>query len=602
MKIDAKKSAPCNPQGRAQFARKAVWGISLCLLLVCMLESRLVAGSLPGRYYPLLEAAAAKVEAKLNENPNATLEEIEKSGREWFHFPYAILPPTVLYAKKHSQNPRYGDTKMRDLAIRIGDLLADAHERGIFEPRLDSDWDTYMWMETYRLLEKELGEARKARWKKAIEENVATLVENARDRVDFPWYTSLYVGTSPNHYALWASNLHFGGKLLGNREWEELGSRILKRFIREQSAGGYWGEHSRDMPTIGYNHLTLSAVAMYYEYTGDKDALPVLERAKNFHMNFTFLDGMAVDVVNDRNRYWHLSGWSQFAFSHFPDGRGYAEFLVDFFEPETLNMSAAGRLAQDALYYHEGRVAEPPQRKQSYFHQLHVPASIRKVGPWQVALSGLVDTTDIQNQFFLDRQGHVSVFHKKAGLIITGANSKRQPELATFTETPRETLLHLPLNSRLQVENGKDRLSLAYTTFFADIYPEMSEDAVDLRVVISGRGRPGPDTRMNLQLVLKAGEVLETGAGKRITLGEDKIELSPADLGGSIRHRGWTLAIPEGASLTWPVRPFYPYSAQPDPNIENAVGRLTLPMTLTPRQGKYVRPAELEFRFRITAE
>ena len=27
----------------------------------------------------------------------------------------------------------------------------------VFEPRLDSDWDTYMWLEAYRLLEHNLG-------------------------------------------------------------------------------------------------------------------------------------------------------------------------------------------------------------------------------------------------------------------------------------------------------------------------------------------------------------------------------------------------------------------------------------------------------------
>jgi hypothetical protein len=35
-----------------------------------------------------------------------------------------------------------------------------------------------------------------------------------------------------------------------------------------------------------------------------------------------------------------------------------------------------------------------------------------------------------------DRQGHVSAFHEKPGQMITGANSKRQPELATVVDTP----------------------------------------------------------------------------------------------------------------------------------------------------------------------
>jgi hypothetical protein len=35
-------------------------------------------------------------------------------------------------------------------------------------------------------------------------------------------------------------------------------------------------------------------------------------------------------------------------------------------------------------------------------------------------------------RFLLDLQSHLSIFHERLGLIITGANSKRQPELATF--------------------------------------------------------------------------------------------------------------------------------------------------------------------------
>src|SRR2546429_4387458 len=43
--------------------------------------------------------------------------------------------------------------------------------------------------------------------------------------------------------------------------------------------------------------------------------------------------------------------------------------------------------------------------------------------------SGLISTPAVNSQFYLDRQGHLSVFHNRLGLVITGAGSKRQPEL-----------------------------------------------------------------------------------------------------------------------------------------------------------------------------
>jgi hypothetical protein len=507
----------------------------------------------------------------------------------------------VLFAKRHPQNPRFRDPKMLALATRIGDLLASEHERGVFEPRLDSDWDTYMWLEAYRLLQDELGEERRARWKKAIEANVVLVLSDAAERTDFPWYNSPYIGTSPNHYALYAANLLLGGRVFGNKEWERLGSQILHRYATvEQTADGYWGEHSRSGPTIGYNHLTLSAVALYWELTRDPAALQALRRATDFHKYFTWPDGTPVELMNDRNRHWGVSAWSHFAFSHFPDGRRYAEFLTGFFQPQKLSMDAIGRLAQNALYYHEGRREPIPQEQARYAHQASVPAGIRKTGPWVVALSGIIDTPAINNRFYLDRQGHISIFHEKLGKIITGANSKRQPELATFSEKLAGQVVHMPLSSRLQMHDAADRLSLAYNTFFSDLHmPQPSSDELSFRFVITGRGQPGEDRRLNLQLCLRQGEELETAAGRKISLNAHRVELGAEAIGGWIRHHGWTLKVDPAARLVWPVFPHNPYADAPETALEHAVGVLTVPLRHKTPPSPYIRPNEQEIAFSI---
>jgi len=260
----------------------------LCQIVALGLAAVSLQGvSLPGGYYRLMEAGADKVESRLNAQPGADLKTIEsQSGSR--HFPYAILAPAVLYAKQHRENPRHHDPKMLALALRIGDLLANEDEKGTFEPRGDSDWDTYMWLEAYRLLERELGEERRARWKRAIERNLALLVDDAKARLDFPWYNSPYIGTSPNHYAQWASNLLLAGQVFRNKEWEDLGARILQRFATvEQTPDGYWGEHSRRGPTTGYNHLTLTSVALYWELRKDPAALKALRRCAQHGLSLT---------------------------------------------------------------------------------------------------------------------------------------------------------------------------------------------------------------------------------------------------------------------------------------------------------------------------
>jgi hypothetical protein len=493
---------------------------------------------------------------------------------------------------------------MLRLAIRIGDLLAQENEKGHFTPRLDSDWDTHMWLEAYRLLEADLGEERRERWKRAILQNASLVYPDAAERVDFPWYNSPFIGTSPNHYAQYAALLLLAGRTFANKEWENLGAKILHRFAaEEQTPDGYWGEHSRFGPTTGYDHLTMTQVALYWEYSHDPAALQALRRSTDFHEYFTYPDGKPVEVINDRNRYWDVDAWGHFGFSHFADGRRYAEFLTSFFSEERLPMDWLGRLAQDALYYHEGPTAPIPQDQDHYAHQMQVPAGIRKVGPWVVCLSGLISTQAVNNQYYLDRQGNLSVFHKKLGLLISGANSKRQPELATFTERTGGEVFHLPISSRLQMAENGERLSLAYNTFFADLYASVTNpNVVALRFVISGKGMPPDEARLNLQLCLKAGETLETGTGQRFTLGADRIEVSPEVLGGSLHLSGWTLKADPAARLVWPVYPYNPYADAPESTLEHAVGVLSVPLVLKADHERFIRPHAQEILVTLVAE
>ncbi len=571
--------------------------------LAVLVISALARGAeLPARYFQLIEAGAHQVEARLAAEPGANLELLEKTPG-WTHFGYSILAPAVLYAKRHPANPRYHDAKMLALAIRIGDLLASENEKGKFEPRLDSDWDTYTWLEAYRLLEQELGAERCERWKDAILQNTAPFAPDAAERLDYPWYQSPYIGTSPNHYSQWAELLYLAGKVFDKPEWVKLGAQILHRFAAvDQSPDGYWGEHSSAGPTIGYNHLTLSAVAVYWELSKDPAALEALRRSTTFHERFTYPDGTPVETMNDRNRYWAVSPWAHFAFANFPDGRRYAAFLTNFFDPGRLTMQDLGRLAQDALYYHDGPTAPIPQDQERYSYQMSIPAGIRKTGPWVVSLSGIIETQAPTSPFYLDRQSNFSVFHQELGLIVSGANSKRQPELAAFREKIGPDLYHLPLSSRLEMTGQVDRLSVAFNTFFSELLVEPPSDtSVKFRFAISGRGRPPGEAFATLQLVLHEGEPLETAAGRKITLGSEQVNLGPDQIGGVIRHHGWTMHVDPTARLVWPIYPYNPYQNAPEKTLQHAVGALSIPLRLKSVPGHSVRRRDQEISFTLEA-
>jgi len=554
--------------------------------------------ALPARYFQLLESGIAIVEKRLAAEPDASLASLE-SKPGWIHFPNAILMPAVLYTKVHPANKRSGDPKMLQLALRIGDFLVKEQEAGNYSKRGDSDWDTYMWLEAYRILEKKLGEERRLRWKKVLLEELALLEPKLIKRLDYPWYNAPFIITSPNHYAIYASALLVGGHVFNKPDWVKMSTQVLHRFcVQEQAADGYWGEHSQAGPTTGYDYLTLTQIAVYWEFSKDPEALKALRRSTDFHKYFTYPDGTPVETINDRNRHWGVSMWGHFGFSHFPDGRRYAELLTSHF-PYTGdlnsyggNMQSFGRIAQNVLYYHEGKTSPIPQDQTNYAHAMKVPAGIRKTGSWVVTYSGIIAPGVSQNNFFLDRQANFSVFHKKTGLIISGANSKRQPELATFTEITPTGSIHMPVSSYFKMTKKADKLALAYNVFFATLQvPKPS--ANQLKFTINTTYKLDSATSfMNIQLMLIAGKTLETGTGNKIVLGDEKIDWGDAELGGWIKHNGWTLTIPAGMHLSWPVLPFNPYKNKPETELAKAIGRLFISL----------KNEDQEFQFTLKVE
>lgn len=545
-----------------------------CAALVCSGEM------LPGQYYRLMEAGIAQADASA-----LKLEQRTKSHS----VPGALMVASVLYAKAHPDNPRAGDPAMLALALKLGDLLAAESESGVYTKRSDHHRDTYMWLEAFRLLGPKLGDQRRARWRRELLKLIGDLAASAAERQDRAAYTSAF-GVSVNHTALYSAAVHLAGRVFGKREWERLGAKILHRYAAaEQSRDGYWGEHSPAGPTTAYDYLTVAGVSLYWEHSQDPAALNALRRSTNFHKYFTYPDGYSVMILDDRRRHAYVSPWGHFGFSHFPDGRRYAEFLAGFSDPRAVSFEHLGRLAQDALYYHEGPAAPIPQDQERYVHQMSVPAGIRKTGPWVVCLSGLISTQAATSRYYLDRQSSLEIFHEKTGLIISGANSKRQPELATFQERIQRHTYHMPLDSRLRMSDVRDRLSLAYNTFVSDLEVDPpSAGAISFRFLIQPKDRP-EDANLTLQLVLKPDETLETGGGRKVRIGADPINWEAKDLGGWIRHRGWTLNTNSAARVAWPVFPYNPYADGPETSLEYAVGTLSVPLELEQRQPKAIK-------------
>jgi len=136
----------------------------------------------------------------------------------------------------------------------------------------------------------------------------------------------------------------------------------------------------------------------------------------------------------------------------------------------------------------------------------------------------------------------------------------------------------MPMSSRLQMDDKSDRLALSYNTFFAVVeVPAPSEKKVDFRILTTYKWGDAK-SQLNLQLVLRPGQPLETGTGKSLKPGKERIELGEDDLGETIMHNGWILHLPAGATLTWPVFPFNPYRDGPETSLDHAIGIVSVPL------------------------
>lgn len=168
------------------------WGLFLGAALRSSLA--VAATNLPGQYFELLNTGVARIEKRLATELVADLQALESSG-SWKHFLSAILVASVLYTQPHPANSRRGDTKLLSLAHQIGDPLASEHARGRYTTRLDHHRDTYMWLEGYRLLERELSADRRPRWRGALSNLIAALAADVPEKQDFPWYQSPFIST-----------------------------------------------------------------------------------------------------------------------------------------------------------------------------------------------------------------------------------------------------------------------------------------------------------------------------------------------------------------------------------------------------------------------
>ena len=580
--------------------KSAVFRLNLTSILVAVSLLFCAAGPLPGAETPLkdlyLRVIVAGVGTALeaqSDNGRFNSSPVMKNQPQDRLNQYdqmLIYPVAYLYKTKMPLNPFYGDRRLLQSVIACGNMLVKYESEEVY-PLVD--WAVYSWIEAYDLVKAEIGEQSRQAWAKRLEywlELYVSYIEKSRGK---RIYTAAQLGTSPNHYALYMTTILRGGQALGRPEWVDLVKSEYKNVLRTQNPDGFWAEH--DGPVNSYNRVTSHGVGLYYALTHDQEALECLRRAKDFNLAFTYPDGSAVSVIDERNRYTRgiKADWGLLGQSHFPDGRRYNRLMLGKMI-ERMGIAAGGEVSRNTSgsisglslswtldnfrYSADGPESPAPQEMQNFEARLASGARLVKRGSWVVSLSGIISPAWEGNQYFLDRYTYLEVWHQKTGLVIGGGNTKRQPQIAGLLMEPSHAALDFwPRQSRITFEDPDLLLEVEFDMFRGRLKVSFVDDnTLKFSAGFSEKSLPilWPNRyECNLQVQARPGDQVTTAGGEQVTLSERTGRLLEEKVAGKIETAAWSLEVPSGAtSFRFPFMPFNNYERDGQGGMGSAVG------------------------------
>ena len=452
-------------------------------------------------------------------------------------------------------------------------------------------WIYSRWIRAFPLIKDDMPQDRREHWVKALTLGFTSISQTALGRVH----------NIPAHHAM---ALYVAGEALDRPEWRQQASDFMIKVMDKQAEGGYWSENVG--PVVSYNFVYVDALGTYYALSGDERILPALERSSRFHRFFVYPNGDRVETVDERNPYHGGVATGNVGFTFSPEGRSYLKQQWSLYGMDRL---PADLIASLLLYGEEGSITEASPSESEHLDMLteegEDKAAILRYGSWFVCLSAY--TAPIPNSRWIqDRQNFVSIFHEKTGLILGGGNTKLQPAWSNFTVgdtallkheageispdfMPRGELHHVPSEAKL-VREPDVGLNLRYG-------PE--ECRVRVQPICSRtleyRIEATPSSHMpviaHLTLIPHLKETLETGGGKKVTLGESPLDFTSDQVGGKLTHAGYTLHLPENATLHWPALPHNPY--RKDGSATAAEGRIEIRIPFNKQNSAYTITVEV---------
>lgn len=537
-----------------------------------------------------------------------------------------MYPLAVLFSTKAESNPWYHSQKLLTTISKAGNALVDAQDRRgrwLYTKSDGSTWGwryqewTYSrWVETFELIRDHMAADDRAKWQQGL----ILAFENMHR------YLQTYVDTERvhNHYAEMAAGLYAAGQIFERPQWCDTAETYMGLVVEQQSPNGYWTEGGGVVNL--YNFEYVGSLGRYYARSQDSRVLPAIEKAARFHWRFTYPNRALVETIDQRNSYMGVVNEAWEAFSLTPVGRAYLKRQWTTITPE--------QLARLIVIGQEGPIASIDSDDEYVMRIDGVPrAAMLRKGPWFVCLSAITGPQS-ESRWYCDRQNFVSIYHDRVGLILGGGNTKMQPAWSNFTVgdmsllqhvpgdenprfTPRGPLYHIPHVADL-IRRPHPGIELWYGQEYCKVLVEVVDDSTLDYIVQSttlgqlpalahltlmpiphpeqrydSMGRPRPHSDDWQQQA-----VLKTAAGLEQKLTDQRLDLTPQQIGPWIEYSGYRVRLPESASLHWPALPHNQYRKGGEARLHEARIEIRIPMNRTDQNKAYYLEERVRFEIR----
>jgi hypothetical protein len=332
----------------------------------------------------------------------------------------------------------------------------------------------------YQKLEPALSGEERRWYAELIDEEVRLAIEHNHNFYPGERNLNLPPAVTNNHTAIFMQGVHYCGKALKRPEWVDLTLDFARRMYDGVQPDGYFEENTNAAheggPSLIYTRLTLGC--LYDVLNGRDKAQEKFVRAGNFYRSFVNHDYQMISIADERTNCHEAKGidYGLALHSLTPEGRYYIGDNLEGLDYSQLSIEALAVIHHELDLMRTGGCQLPENRKEGN-SRIRLPLGVVRKDGFTAGLSALLALNRLirpDTDYALDQQDMVYLSHDKAGLILIGYKSKKDPSFSTFRIGDDAYTVR---TGELEMGKGWAEADLYYRTFRSKIRWEISKTA-----------------------------------------------------------------------------------------------------------------------------